>query len=108
MKNVFRAALAAAVVLGLVAVASAETVTVTGKLACAHCTLKKADVKACQDVLVVAGKEGAKPVEYWMVKNAVVEKVHVCKGEKNVTVTGAVEEKDGKKWLTATKADEAK
>jgi len=108
MKSIVRAALAAAIVVGLVAVASADTVTVSGKMACAHCTLKKADVKACQDVLVVAGKEGAKPTEYWLVKNEVADKAHVCNGEKAVTVTGSVVEKDGKQWLTATKVDEAK
>lgn len=108
MKSIVRAALAAVAILGFVAVASAGTVTVSGKMACAHCTLKKADVKACQDVLVVAGKDGAKSTEYWLVKNEVIDKAHSCKGEKAVTVTGSVVEKDGKQWLTASKVDEAK
>ena len=108
MKSIVRAALAAVAILGFVAVASADTVTVSGKMACAHCTLKKADVKACQDVLVVAGKDGAKSTEYWLVKNEVIDKAHSCKGEKAVTVTGSVVEKDGKQWLTASKVDEAK
>jgi hypothetical protein len=55
-------------------------VTVSGKITCAKCTLKKADAKSCQDVLVVAGEKGA-------------------------TVTGTVTEKDGKKWLTPSKME---
>lgn len=107
MKSLVRAALAAVVILGLAAAASAETIVLKGKLACAHCTLKKAGVTSCQDVLVVAGKDGGPATDYWMVKNAVVDKAHTCKGEKAVTVSGTVEEKDGKKWLTATKVEES-
>jgi len=32
----------------------------------------------------------------------------VCTGEKGAAVTGTVTEKDGKKWLAATKMDEVK
>ena len=100
--------LALALVVGLVAVtsASAET-TLTGSVMCAKCTLKKADAKECQDVLVV--KDGDKVTEYYVAKNAVSEKFgHVCTGEKPATVTGTVAEKDGKKWITATKMEEKK
>ena len=96
-------------VLGMVAPAvAADPVTMTGKVMCAKCTLKKADAKECQDVLVVKDAKGA-AAEYYLVKNAVQEKFgHVCTGEKGAAVTGTVTEKDGKKWLAATKMDEVK
>ena len=46
-----------------------KTVTLSGSVACAHCTLKLAGVKECQDVLVVSG-EGAG--QYYLVKNDVL------------------------------------
>jgi len=83
----------------------AKTVTVTGKIVCAKCSLQKADAKECQNV-IVADQDG-KSVEYYLVKNALAEEFgHVCKGEKNVVATGTVSEKDGKTWLTATKLDQ--
>jgi len=98
-------ALALVAALGLASAAYAADVTLSGKIACAHCTLKKADAKACQDVLVVAGEKGA-TTEYYLVKNAVMEKFgHTCSGEKAATVTGSVSEKDGKKWITPSKMD---
>lgn len=63
------------------------------------CTLKKADAKECQNVLVVTGENAG---EYYLVKNEVAEAYgHVCKGTKPATITGTVAEKDGKAWLTA-------
>jgi hypothetical protein len=96
-------------VFGLAAWAvAADPVTMTGKVMCAKCTLKKADAKECQDVLVVKDAKDA-TAEYYLVKNAVQEKFgHVCTGEKAANVTGTVTEKDGKKWLAATKMDELK
>jgi hypothetical protein len=92
-----------------VSAAAAEPVTLTGKVMCAKCTLKKADAKECQDVLVVPDAKGGTAAEYYLVKNAVQEKFgHVCTGEKPATVTGSVTEKDGKKWLEATKMVEVK
>lgn len=74
-------------------------ITVTGEIQCAMCTLKKADAKECQNVLVVTGESAG---EYYLVKNEVAEALgHVCKGTKPATVTGTVTEKDGKTWLTA-------
>ena len=83
----------------------AKTVTVTGKLVCAKCSLEKADAKQCQNV-ILAEVDG-KSVEYYLVKNALSEEFgHVCKGEKNVVATGTVSEKDGKTWMTPTKLDQ--
>lgn len=76
-----------------------NSITVTGEIKCAMCTLKKADATECQNVLVVEGEPAA---EYYLVKNDVVEAYgHVCKGAKPATVTGTVQEKEGKMWLTA-------
>ena len=105
MKSRVLVAIALVAALGLATAAYAADVTLSGKVACAKCTLKKADAKECQDVLVVAGEKGA-TTEYYIVKNAVFEKFgHQCKGEKAATVTGAVSEKDGKKWITPTKIE---
>jgi Family of unknown function (DUF6370) len=96
-------AVAAAFVIGLAGTAMAADTTLTGSVMCAKCTLKKADAKECQDVLVVAGERGA-VTDYYIVKNAVWKEFgHVCKGEKAATVTGTVSEKDGKKWITPSK-----
>ncbi len=105
MKSRTVIAIALVAVLGLATAAFAAEMTLSGKIACAKCTLKKADAKACQDVLVVAGEKGA-TTEYYIVKNDVEGKFgHVCSGEKDATVTGTVTEKDGKKWLTPSKME---
>ncbi len=105
MKTLAKLGLALALVLGLVAAASAaDEQTMQGKVVCAKCNLKKADAKACQDVLVV--KDGANAGEYYIEKNAVSEKFgHVCSGEKAAEVTGQVSEKDGKKWIAPSKIE---
>lgn len=85
----------------------AKTVTVTGKIVCAKCTLQKEDASACQNVIVA--EVGGKKVEYYLVKNALAEEFgHVCKAEKAVVATGTVSEKDGHTWLDATKLDQPK
>jgi Family of unknown function (DUF6370) len=108
MKTISKLGLALALVVGLVAVAvAADEVTVTGQVLCAKCALKKADAKECQNVLVV--KNGDKTDEYYVEKNDVSTKFgHVCKGQKDAVVTGTVTEKDGKKWITASKMEEKK
>lgn len=109
MKSLTLFAAALALVVGLVAApAAVEDTTLSGKIMCAKCTLKKADAKECQDVLVVKGA-GDATTEYYIVKNEVAEKFgHTCTGEKAATVTGTVSEKDGKKWVAATKIEETK
>ena len=84
-----------------------KTVTVTGKVVCAKCVLKKADAKECQNVLIA--EVDGKTVEYYLAKNALTEEFgHVCKGEKDVVATGTVSEKDGKIWISPTKMDQPK
>jgi hypothetical protein len=105
MKLVGRIGLAVCMALGLALAAGAEdAVSLTGDLVCAKCTLAKADAKDCQDVLVVAAGDATK--EYYLVKNEVAKAFgHACMGKKPAAVTGSVEEKDGKQWLTATKIE---
>jgi hypothetical protein len=106
MKRMTRIALSAVLALGVASVLmagdEAKTVMVSGKLVCAKCTLKKAEAKECQNVLVTEGAKGAM-TEYYLVKNEVLEAFgHQCQGEKAAVVSGTVAEKDGKMWLTAS------
>ncbi len=79
--------------------------TFSGTVMCAKCTLKKADAKECQDVLVVKNASGP-ATELYVVKNDVSKTFgHVCSGETPATVVGSVAERDGKKWITASKMD---
>jgi hypothetical protein len=83
----------------------AKSVTVTGKLVCAKCTLQKADAKECQNVIV--SEVDGKAVEYYLAKNATSDEFgHVCKAEKTVIATGTLSEKDGKTWIAATKIEQ--
>ncbi len=108
MKNAILVGLALALVIGLAGVVSAADTSLTGSIMCAKCTLKKADAKECQDVLVVKDAKG-QAKEYYITKNDVLEKFgHTCTGEKPATVTGSVAAKDGKTWITATKIEEKK
>jgi hypothetical protein len=76
-------------------------VTVTGTIKCAKCVLNRTDAKSCQDVLVASDN-----AEYYMVKNSVTEKLgHSCKSEKTAVVTGKVVDKDGRKWIEASKIE---
>jgi hypothetical protein len=77
--------------------------TLKGELVCAKCFLNKPDAKECQDVLLVKDAKGAK-VEYYVTKNDVSkESGEACTQTQPATVIGTVSEKDGRKWITATK-----
>src|SRR6185503_17328259 len=90
---------------GLVGLAAADTKTETikGKGECAKCSLKETD--ACQ--MAITTKDGTK---YLVENNKLSKDFHgnICKASKDVEVTGTVEEKGGKKLITAKKIDLAK
>jgi hypothetical protein len=82
----------------------AEAVKLTGSLACAKCMLGEQD--ACQSVLVVDGVEGKDPAYYYIVENEVADEFgHPCQEAIGAVVTGTIEDKDGKVWLTPTKME---
>ena len=89
-----------------VAFAFAAEVTKTGEGKCAKCALKETD--KCQNVVVV--NEDGKDVTYYLADNKVAKDYHknVCTKTTKTTVTGDLEEKDGKKVITASKIEKAK
>ena len=104
MRKLF--SLLAATVLCSGVVLAAEVMTITGEGKCAKCALKETD--KCQNVIEV--EEGGKTTTYYLAPNKVAKAYHknVCTTTVKTTATGEVEEKDGKKVLTATKIEEAK
>jgi hypothetical protein len=107
LKRLAGMTLALVVTLGFVAATqAADEITLNGTVVCAKCSLKKADAKVCHNVLVVTGKAAG---EYYFVKNAASDKYgEVCTAKKPVVVTGKVSEKDGKKWIEASKIEDVK
>jgi hypothetical protein len=100
-------AMALLLVLGLTAAVAgdAKEVKLQGKIACAKCTLKVEGATDCQSVFVVDKKK--EKVHYYLVDNDVAKEYgHVCMGEKGALITGTVEKKDGKMWITASKMEE--
>ena len=98
-----REAIAALGALVVVTPAFAAEETFKGDMVCAKCYLNKPDAKECQDVLLVADAKGA-TVEYYITKNKVsLESGEACTQKIPAVVVGSVSEKDGRKWLTATK-----
>jgi hypothetical protein len=81
-----------------------KEVTLKGKICCAKCELKEEGRTKCATVIVV--KEDDKEVTYYFDKDS-DKKNHkkICTEAKNGKVTGTVEEKDGKKWVKATKVE---
>jgi len=107
MKALSRIGVAVALVVGLLAVGtvSAAETTLKGTLVCAKCKLKKSE--KCQDALIVTDDKGA-TTEYWVVKNEAAEKAgHQCTSEAKATITGEVSEKDGQKWIAASKIEKS-
>jgi hypothetical protein len=80
--------------------AADKETTLKGKITCAKCELKKAD--KCTTVIVV--KEKDKDVVYTFDADG-HKKYHddICTAGKKGSVTGAVEEKDGKKTIKVSK-----
>jgi hypothetical protein len=101
---IFAAAAALLVLQVAATTAVAEEVTMKGNIVCAKCTLKVQGLKDCQNVLMV--KQEQQEVQYWLVNNDVTKAYgEVCTAVKPVTVTGTVENKDGKNWIAPTKIE---
>ncbi len=94
-----------ALVSGLQADDKGKEVTLKGTMVCGKCTLKETD--KCTNVLRV--KENGKTVNYYIKDEGNKASYHkpICPAGKKqeATVTGTVTEKDGKKWITASKVD---
>ena len=104
-KSISMFAFVAMMTLGLSAFAKDEAAkpqTLTGTATCAKCALKETD--KCQAALVV--KEGDKSTTYYVKgKEGAALHKEVCKSEKeNVSITGAVVEEGGHKWIVPTAA----
>jgi hypothetical protein len=96
----------------LLAEETAESVTLSGKLVCAKCTLQLEGFAECQDVLVVEG-EGGEDELYFVAAaheehegEPAAEVEHTCMGEKAVTIEGTLSEKDGGTWITPARVEE--
>jgi hypothetical protein len=78
-----------------------KDVTLKGTLLCTMCELN--ETAACGTAIKV--KEGDKEVVYYFIDKGKEEKYHgkVCTGPAKGSVTGAVSEKDKKKFITPAK-----
>ena len=84
-----------------------KEVTITGSMVCGKCTLH--ETKSCQNVVQVM--QDGKTVNYYLIHNDTSKGAHeaICGGSsEKVTVTGTVEEKDGKEVLTPSKIEPVK
>jgi hypothetical protein len=86
---------------------AAESVTLSGDLVCAKCTLKLEGFEKCQDVLVVAGEDGGQELYFVAANEVAKDEGHTCKGSKAVTMEGTLAEADGKTWITPSKIEPA-
>lgn len=81
-----------------------KEVTLKGTAVCAKCELHQTE--KCQAALKVM--EDGKDVVYYVKMDKEGKGLHkeICKEPKeNVSVTGVVSEKDGQKWITASKIE---
>lgn len=79
-----------------------KEVTLKGDGQCAKCSLGKTE--KCQDAIDV--KEGDnKGVFYIKGKGAKGLHKDICKGTKPLTVIGVISEKNGQKWIEASKVE---
>ena len=115
MKAAFKVLLGLAMIFSLIVVAQADEkkeekkvekkaekgkkTTLTGLLQCGKCKLKETD--ECSNVLVVT--KGDKEVKYYFKDKGKKEKYHKCSGTQKAEVTGTVEMKDGKNYITHAK-----
>jgi hypothetical protein len=84
-----------------------KEVTITGNMVCAKCVLH--ETKSCQNVVQVT--QDGKTVNYYLKHNDTSKEAHeaICGGSaEKVTVTGTVEEKDGKEVMTPSKIEPVK
>lgn len=83
-----------------------KEITIEGEGKCAKCALK--ETKECQNAIVVT--EDGKATTYYLEANKVAKDYHknVCTKTTKTKATGTVEEKDGKKILTASKIEAVK
>ena len=96
----FLAVMMVAVATVVTKAAEDKEVKLTGTMVCGKCTLKVCE--KCTNVLEV--KDGDKTVSYFITDDGAKADYHkaVCPADamtKDVTVTGVVTEKDGKKWI---------
>jgi hypothetical protein len=98
------ALLAGMAIVGATAARAADETTITGSMVCGKCTLHL--TPTCQNVVQVT--VDGKTVNYFLKQNDVSKAAHdpICGGgSEKVTVTGTIEEKDGKKTMTPTKIE---
>ena len=102
----------AVVFAGVAMTYAADEKTYKGDGVCAKCALK--ETASCQNVVIV--DEGGTKTTYYIKHDAVSKKAHgalgICTAKKDapikIAVTGTMEEKDGKKTITASKIEEDK
>ena len=76
----------------------AEEVTMEGTIKCAKCELKEA--KVCSDVVNVGEKK------FYLEEDGKVKtSAHQCKGTAQVTVSGKLEDREGKKFIVVSKIE---
>lgn len=83
-----------------------KSVTITGEACCAKCALHKSD--KCETVVKVT-TDGKEVLYYLEGKSAKTFHKKICEGDTaKVTVTGSLQEKDGKQIIDASKIEEVK